>query len=48
MNSEFMDALTTLEREKGIKKEVIIEAIEAALISAYKRNLTKFKMCVLM
>lgn len=38
MNSEFMDALATLEREKGIEKEVIIEAIEAALISGYKRN----------
>lgn len=38
MNSEFMDALATLEREKGIQKEVIIEAIEAALISGYKRN----------
>ncbi|WP_413381536.1 transcription termination factor NusA [Alkalihalobacillus sp. 1P02AB] len=38
MNSEFMDALTTLEKEKGIGKEVIIEAIEAALISGYKRN----------
>ncbi|KMK77250.1 transcription termination factor NusA [Alkalihalobacillus pseudalcaliphilus] len=38
MNTEFMDALTTLEKEKGISKEVIIEAIEAALISGYKRN----------
>lgn len=38
MNSEFMDALSTLEKEKGISKEVIIEAIEAALISGYKRN----------
>lgn len=38
MNSDFIDALTTLEKEKGISKEVIIEAIEAALISGYKRN----------
>lgn len=38
MNSEFMEALSTLEADKGIKKEVIIEAIEAALISGYKRN----------
>lgn len=38
MSSELLDALTILEREKGIGKEVIIEAIEAALISAYKRN----------
>ncbi|ADC51988.1 MULTISPECIES: transcription termination factor NusA [Alkalihalophilus] len=41
MNSEFMDALTTLEKEKGISKEVIIEAIEAALISGYKRNFSQ-------
>jgi transcription termination/antitermination protein NusA len=38
MSSELLDALTILEKEKGISKEVIIEAIEAALISAYKRN----------
>ncbi|RSL33205.1 transcription termination/antitermination protein NusA [Salibacterium salarium] len=38
MNSDFMEALTTLETDKGIEKEIIIEAIEAALISAYKRN----------
>ena len=38
MNSDFMEALATLEREKGISKEVILEAIEAALISGYKRN----------
>jgi N utilization substance protein A len=38
MNNDFMDALKTLEKEKGIGKEIIIEAIEAALISGYKRN----------
>lgn len=38
MNTDLLDALTTLEKEKGISKDVIIEAIEAALISAYKRN----------
>jgi N utilization substance protein A len=38
MSSELLDALDLLEREKGVGKEVIIEAIEAALISAYKRN----------
>lgn len=38
MNAEFIDALTQLEKEKGISKEVLIEAIEAALISGYKRN----------
>ncbi|PTX58620.1 NusA antitermination factor [Melghirimyces profundicolus] len=38
MNAEFIEALNQLEKEKGISKEVLIEAIEAALISAYKRN----------
>ncbi|WP_028399018.1 transcription termination factor NusA [Ectobacillus panaciterrae] len=38
MSTELLDALLVLEKEKGISKDVIIEAIEAALISAYKRN----------
>lgn len=33
-----MDALIQLEKEKGISKDVLIDAIEAALISGYKRN----------
>lgn len=31
-------ALDALEQEKGIKKEIVIDALEAALVSAYKRN----------
>ncbi|ATY84989.1 transcription termination/antitermination protein NusA [Kyrpidia spormannii] len=38
MNQDFIEALDQLEREKGISKDVLIEAIEAALISGYKRN----------
>ncbi len=38
MSAELILALEQLEKEKGIKKEIIIEAIEAALISAYKKN----------
>jgi len=38
MASEFMLALTQLCNEKNIPKEVVIKAIEQALISAYKRN----------
>ncbi|ALC90978.1 transcription elongation factor NusA [Bacillus sp. FJAT-18017] len=38
MSSELMDALTILERDKGISRDVLIDAIEAALISAYRRN----------
>lgn len=35
---EFLTTLRELGREKGIEEEVLFEAIEAALISAYKRN----------
>lgn len=38
MNVELLRALDQIEEEKGIGKEVIIEAIEAALLSAYKKN----------
>jgi len=38
MNMDFIEALAAIESEKGIGKEVLIEAIEAALISSYKRN----------
>jgi len=32
MSSELLDALTVLEKEKGISKDIIIEAIEASSI----------------
>lgn len=38
MNQEFMSALTELSISKNIDKEVILEAIEKALIVAYKKN----------
>ena len=38
MSMEFIEALAEIEREKGISKDVLLEAIEAALISSYKRN----------
>ena len=38
MNNEFLEALDELEKEKHISKEVLIEAIESALLSAYKKN----------
>ncbi len=38
MNVELIEALNALEKEKGIKADILIEAIEAALISAYKKN----------
>lgn len=38
MSSELLDALEVLEKQKGISRDVLIEAIEAALVTAYKRN----------
>ncbi|MDD2420754.1 MAG: transcription termination factor NusA [Heliobacteriaceae bacterium] len=38
MKVEFLEALHDIERERGIAKEILLEAIEAALISAYKKN----------
>ncbi|MFF2752604.1 transcription termination factor NusA [Psychrobacillus sp. NPDC058041] len=38
MSSDLLDALTALEKQKGISRDVLIEAIEAALVTAYKRN----------
>lgn len=38
MNGEFLGALDQIASEKGIDKEVLVDAIEAALLSAYKKN----------
>jgi len=38
MDSEFMTLLKDLEKEKGISYEALIEAIEMALVSAYKKS----------
>lgn len=38
MNREFIKAVEDLEKEKSISKDLLIEAIESALVSAYKKN----------
>ncbi len=38
MNKEFIEAIGELEAERGISKEMLFEAIESALVSAYKKN----------
>ena len=38
MNAEFIEALEEIEKEKGISKDVIFDALEAALVSGYKKN----------
>ena len=39
MNNEFFEALELLNKQKGIPTEYMIERVEAALMSAYKREL---------
>lgn len=38
VNKELFAAMDILEKEKGISKKIIFEALETALVSAYKRN----------
>mgnify|MGYP000006770101 FL=1 len=38
MNQEFIDALSEIEKEKGISKEIVFEALESALVSSYRKN----------
>ena len=40
-NPELIAALRELEKDRGLSFEVLIEALEAALVSAYKRNFVK-------
>lgn len=38
MNQNFMEELDLLEREKGVPKETILDALANAMVSAYKRS----------
>ncbi len=38
MNSDFLNALQDIEKERNISLEILLQAIEAALLSAYRRN----------
>ncbi|WP_017185266.1 transcription termination factor NusA [Alkalibacillus haloalkaliphilus] len=38
MNTDLLDAMKSLADEKGIDREVLYEALDAALVSAYKKN----------
>ncbi len=38
MNTDFINALHEIEKEKGISKDTIYEALESALISSYRKN----------
>lgn len=39
MNTELMEALNVLEKEKNIRKEVVLKAIEESLVQACKHIL---------
>jgi len=41
MSKDILNALCELEKEKGIRQEVVLEAIKAALESGYKKNFSK-------
>ena len=45
MNKEFIQAIEDLEKERQISKDVLIEAIESALVSAYKKKLRNITEC---
>lgn len=38
MSSEFFESLELIEEEKGISRDVVLDALESALISAYKKH----------
>ena len=44
MNSEFIGAIEEIAKEKGIDKELLLEAIETSLVSACKRILELHKI----
>ena len=41
MNAEFISAIQQLEDEKGINKDILIEAVEMTLVKTYKKNFIK-------
>ncbi len=45
MNREFLGALNELEKERGISKEIVLDALEAALVSAYKKTFLLLRTC---
>lgn len=38
MNGEFLQALDEIAKEKGVSKDLLIDAIDVALVSAFKKN----------
>lgn len=40
---KFLEALIQLEKEKGISKESLLEAVEQAMLAAYKNTMVRKK-----
>ena len=38
MSSEFVQAIEALGKEKGINSDILFQAVEEAVVSAYKKN----------
>ena len=47
MEKGLFEVLTEICNEKGISQEVLIDALEAALVAAYKKNLQRKKLLTL-
>ena len=44
MNADFISAIQELGKEKGIDPELLFQAVEEALVTAYKKILVLIKM----
>jgi len=46
MKGEFLTAINILSTEKGVSPDIVVEALESALVSAYKRNFNDMNLNV--
>jgi transcription termination/antitermination protein NusA len=46
MSAEFLTAINVLSAEKGVAPEIVLEALESALVTAYKRNFGEINLNV--
>lgn len=47
MNADFISAIQELGKEKGIDPELLFQAVDDALVAAYKRTPAQTRMSVL-
>src|SRR5581483_312781 len=46
MKGDFLAAINLLSNEKGVSPDIVVEALESALVSAYKRNFNEANLNV--